>query len=59
MLTFIFVETFDLHVENRIRVDAQAETALDFVRQHRFVVLFDTAVFVAETGVVHEVLHTF
>ena len=31
MLTFIFVETFNLNVENRIGIDGEAQGALNFI----------------------------
>ena len=31
MLTFIFVETFNLNVENRIGIDGKAQRALNFI----------------------------
>ena len=41
MLTLVFVETFDLHVENRIRVQNNAGVLFHMLSKRFFVVAFD------------------
>ncbi|MNC44756.1 hypothetical protein D3C75_936740 [compost metagenome] len=52
VLAFVFVQAFDLHVEQRIRADDNAGASFDERRQFHFVLVFDVAVFFAEFRVV-------
>jgi len=51
-LALVFVDALDLHVEQRGRIDHDAEPLLDHLRQAQLVVALDAHELVAEAGVV-------
>ena len=52
MLAFIFMQTFDLNIKQRMRIDLNAGTRFDERRKLHLIFLFDSAILRAEFRVV-------
>ncbi|MNE50522.1 hypothetical protein D3C80_1451010 [compost metagenome] len=59
MLAFVFVQAFDLHVENRVRIERQPHHVVHIVCQHDFVIALNLLITLTERRIIGVFLQPF